>query len=57
MAEVNDQNLTCHPMSIPIGFGTSGLGNLYEVIPDAVADATLTEAWEAGFRYFGSFEP
>jgi D-threo-aldose 1-dehydrogenase len=39
-------------MSIPIGYGTSSLGNLYEIIPDAVADATLAEAWRAGFRYF-----
>ena len=52
MADPSENNLTCHPMSIPIGYGTSGLGNLYEVIPDAVADATLAEAWQAGFRYF-----
>ena len=52
MDEASEQGLTCHPMSIPIGYGTSGLGNLYEVIPDAVADATLAEAWQAGFRYF-----
>jgi len=35
--------LLCHPMSIPIGYGTSGLGNLYETIPDSVGDATLAE--------------
>jgi D-threo-aldose 1-dehydrogenase len=52
MASANEPGPSCHPMSIPIGYGTSGLGNLYEVIPDAVADATLAEAWQAGFRYF-----
>jgi D-threo-aldose 1-dehydrogenase len=39
-------------MSAPIGFGCSGLGNLYEMVPDALADATLDEAWQAGYRYF-----
>jgi D-threo-aldose 1-dehydrogenase len=52
MTSPSEQGPSCHPMSIPIGYGTSGLGNLYEVIPDGVADATLAEAWEAGFRYF-----
>jgi D-threo-aldose 1-dehydrogenase len=44
--------LNCHPMSVRIGFGASGLGNLYREIPDAVADAALTEAYAAGVRYF-----
>ena len=52
MTEASKQGLSCHPMSTPIGYGCSGLGNLYEVIPDAIADATLAEAWRAGYRYF-----
>ena len=52
MADASKQGLSCHPMSAPIGYGCSGLGNLYEVIPDAVADSTLAEAWRAGYRYF-----
>ena len=52
MADASKQGLSCHPMSAPIGYGCSGLGNLYEVVPDAVADATLAEAWQAGYRYF-----
>jgi D-threo-aldose 1-dehydrogenase len=52
MTEAGKQGLSCHPMSMPIGYGCSGLGNLYEVIPDAEADATLAEAWRVGYRYF-----
>ncbi len=52
MTEAGKQGLSCHPMSVPIGYGTSGLGNLYEVIPDAETDATLAEAWRVGYRYF-----
>jgi D-threo-aldose 1-dehydrogenase len=52
MVEVSKQGLSCRPMSAPIGYGCSGLGNLYEAIPDQTADATLAEAWRAGYRYF-----
>jgi len=52
MVQVRKQGLSCHPMSVPIGYGCSGLGNLYELIPDETADATLAEAWRAGYRYF-----
>ena len=52
MADASKQGLSCHPMSAPIGFGCSGLGNLYEVIPDAVADATLDEAWQRRLPLF-----
>jgi D-threo-aldose 1-dehydrogenase len=52
MADSSQQSLVCHPMSVPIGYGSSGLGNLYENLPDAVADATLEAAWDVGYRYF-----
>ena len=52
MSEAGGQSLSCHPMSVPIGYGASGLGNLYEAIPDSLADATLKEAWDVGYRYF-----
>jgi D-threo-aldose 1-dehydrogenase len=52
MATTGNDHLSCHPMSVPLGYGAAGLGNLYEIVPDAVADATLAEAWDAGFRYF-----
>ncbi|MGD1036820.1 MAG: aldo/keto reductase [Roseiarcus sp.] len=39
-------------MSVRVGFGASGLGNLYRVISDADADATLAEAYAKGIRYF-----
>src|SRR5258708_24403127 len=44
--------LGAHPMAARVGFGTSGLGNLYEVISDEIADATLAEAYRSGIRYF-----
>jgi D-threo-aldose 1-dehydrogenase len=46
------ETLNCHPMSVRIGFGASGLGNLYREIPEAVADSALTEAYTEGIRYF-----
>jgi len=52
MAEAGGRGLVCHPMSVPLGYGSSGLGNLYENVPDAVADATLQAAWDVGYRYF-----
>ncbi len=33
-----------------LGFGGAGLGDLFEVIPEAQAAATLQAAWEAGIR-------
>src|SRR5262245_3747498 len=39
--------------SVPaIGFGTAPLGGLHGNVPETIADATLTEAWERGVRYF-----
>ena len=35
-----------------LGFGGAGLGDLFEVIPEARAAATLQAAWDAGIRYF-----
>jgi D-threo-aldose 1-dehydrogenase len=52
MAEASERALVCHPMSVPIGYGASGLGNLYKVISDADAEATLKAASDAGYRYF-----
>ncbi len=40
------------PLSARVSFGASGLGNLYRVISDEVADATLAEAFGSGIRYF-----
>lgn len=36
----------------PIGFGGAPLGNMFEEVPDDVAEATLAAAWDAGIRYF-----
>ncbi|HEY1934031.1 MAG TPA: aldo/keto reductase [Acetobacteraceae bacterium] len=35
-----------------LGFGGAGLGDLFEVIPEAQAAATLQAAWDAGLRYY-----
>lgn len=35
-----------------LGLGTAPLGNIYSVVPEADADATLAAAWDAGIRYF-----
>src|SRR5271155_6190845 len=35
-----------------LGFGGAGLGDLFEIIPEAQAAATLQTAWDAGIRYF-----
>jgi D-threo-aldose 1-dehydrogenase len=35
-----------------LGIGGAPLGDFYELIPEARAEATLTAAWEAGLRYF-----
>jgi D-threo-aldose 1-dehydrogenase len=35
-----------------LGFGGAGLGDLFTVVPDDVAEATLAAAWDAGIRYF-----
>lgn len=35
-----------------MGFGGAPLGNLYQAITDAQAQATLQAAWDAGIRYF-----
>jgi len=35
-----------------LGFGAAPLGNLYDVISEAQAEATLAAAWTGGIRYF-----
>ncbi|UEL28165.1 aldo/keto reductase [Pseudarthrobacter sp. L1SW] len=35
-----------------LGFGGTGVGNLYRAIPDGQAAATIQAAWDAGIRYF-----
>jgi len=35
-----------------LGFGGTGVGNLYRAISDEQAAATLAAAWDAGIRYF-----
>ena len=35
-----------------LGFGGAGLGDLFEVIPEAQAAATLQAAWDAGIRCY-----
>ena len=35
-----------------LGFGSAPLGNLYAPLPQALAEATLNAAWDAGIRYF-----
>jgi D-threo-aldose 1-dehydrogenase len=39
-------------MSARVGFGTSGLGNLYHAVTDAAADVALTEGYDRRIRYF-----
>lgn len=36
----------------PFGLGTGPLGNLYSVIPDSLATATLESAWNSGVRFY-----
>ena len=35
-----------------LGFGAAPIGNLFGPLDDAVAEATVATAWEAGVRYF-----
>jgi D-threo-aldose 1-dehydrogenase len=35
-----------------LGFGGAGLGDLFDVVEDADATATLAAAWDAGIRYY-----
>ncbi len=35
-----------------LGFGGAGIGDLFEVVPEADAEATLKAAWDHGIRYF-----
>ncbi|TIU07329.1 MAG: aldo/keto reductase, partial [Mesorhizobium sp.] len=35
-----------------LGFGTAPLGNLYRVVSDDDANATLEAAWQVGCRYY-----
>jgi D-threo-aldose 1-dehydrogenase len=35
-----------------LGFGGAGLGDLFSVLPEAQATATVQAAWDAGIRYF-----
>lgn len=36
----------------PLGFGGAPLGNMFDVVDDATAEAALTAAWDSGVRYF-----
>jgi aryl-alcohol dehydrogenase-like predicted oxidoreductase len=36
----------------PLGFGGAPLGNMFQPLDEATADATLKAAWEAGIRYY-----
>jgi D-threo-aldose 1-dehydrogenase len=36
----------------PLGFGGAPLGNMFNEVSDAEAEATLVAAWDAGIRYF-----
>jgi D-threo-aldose 1-dehydrogenase len=36
----------------PFGMGTGPLGNLYSIIPDSLASATLESAWSSGVRFY-----
>ncbi len=40
------------PVKGRLGFGASGLGNLFEVVDDETARATVDAAWDCGIRYF-----
>lgn len=35
-----------------LGFGGAAFGNIFNVIPDAQADATMDAAWDAGVRFY-----
>src|ERR1700704_4296362 len=35
-----------------LGLGGAGLGDLFDVVEDADANATLQAAWDAGIRYY-----
>ncbi len=35
-----------------LGLGGAGLGDLFEILPDVQASATLQAAWDAGIRYY-----
>lgn len=40
-------------LALPVfGLGTAHLGELYAVLPEAQAQATLNAAWDAGVRYY-----
>ncbi|MDF2984165.1 MAG: putative oxidoreductase, partial [Devosia sp.] len=34
-----------------LGLGGASLGNIFDVIPETQADATLAAAWDAGVRF------
>lgn len=36
----------------PLGFGGAPLGNMFDVVDDATAEAALVAAWDSGVRYF-----
>lgn len=36
----------------PLGFGGAPLGNMFEIVDDATAEAALSAAWDSGVRYF-----
>jgi len=36
----------------PLGFGGAPLGDMFQAVDDATAEATLEAAWDSGIRYF-----
>ncbi|MBM7406219.1 MULTISPECIES: aldo/keto reductase [Sphingomonas] len=36
----------------PLGFGGAPLGNMFDVVDEATAEAALVAAWDSGVRYF-----
>jgi D-threo-aldose 1-dehydrogenase len=35
-----------------LGMGTAPIGNLYHIVAESEAQATLDAAWDAGIRYY-----
>lgn len=35
-----------------LGLGSASLGNIFNIVPEAQADATIDAAWEAGVRFY-----
>jgi D-threo-aldose 1-dehydrogenase len=50
----HDEGLLMGPFTPPgpLGFGGASLGNMYEVVSDATAEAAVAAAWDTGVRHF-----